>query len=193
MELKKDQKLFEQLSLYNTELRQKDEQIYFLKQDLQRLEKDAIIDPRTELYSTAFFYARLKEEVARSERYRHFFSVVIAHVEPSPADSTGNVTQAIRVIGREIGMTLTRQTDIIATLGRTQLVILLTETDRSGADALLSRIKSLNDPRDRPVYYGVLAFPEDASNVEMVLAQLEEISNRLERNTLREGRSAPVI
>jgi GGDEF domain-containing protein len=181
-----DRSMLRELEFYNRELRHKDEQIYFLKEDLLRFEKEVITDPKTELYSAAFFYARLREEIGRSERYRHFFSVIVARIEPNPSDSTGNLLQTLRLIGQEIMMSLYRRTDIVASIGRSQIAIILPETDRPGAEIALGRLRATLNNRERQIEFGLLAFPEDASNTEMVLAKMAEISGRLEGGTLAE-------
>lgn len=192
MNSKKDRSILGELERYNRELRDKDEQLFFLREDVKRLEKDAIIDRRTQLYSPTFFYARLKEEIARSERYRHFFSLILIHLRRTPADSTQNLLDRLKILGRQINAVLSRGTDLIANLERSQLVVILPETDSSGAEVVLERYRAVLDVEERPACYEVVSFPRDASNLEMLLAKIDEISARVESQP-RPRKSAVIV
>lgn len=169
-----------EFEFYNRELRQREEQIFLLREDVHRLEKDAIVDRRTELFSRAFFCARLKEEIARSERYRHFLSLILLQLEAPALDSTQQMVQRVKQFGREISAGLTRRTDVIATLRRCQIAVILPETERVGAEVVLRRYLGLLDAKVQRVHSAIVTYPEDASNIEMVLGRLNEISEGLE-------------
>ena len=65
-----------ELSLYDKRLRENEELIAKLQDDLSYLQNEVIFDPETRIYSPSYFHVRLQEEIVRSERYRHFLSLV---------------------------------------------------------------------------------------------------------------------
>lgn len=178
-----------ELEQYDRELREKEELIYFLKRNLQQIEKEVITDRRSGLFSSSFFHARLKEEIARSERYRHFLSLILIRIEPAEKDSTQNRLESLRRIGRQISLCLIRKSDVLAAFRQGQIVIILPETDPDGARAVMQRYLSITPAGSEKIDYATLSYPEDASNIELVLNLLEEHSDRLNRGTDRAVRS----
>lgn len=182
--------IWKELERYNRELREREETIYSLseklsdlKERLVRIEGDSIIDPRTELFSSAFFHTRLKEEVIRSERYRHFLSIILIHLDPDSTFSTQHVTEEIKSFGREVTDGLTRRTDILTHFRKRQIAVILPETDRGGAQFVADRYLTIFPTHNHRLKRGVISFPEDASNNEMLLMLLDELSNNLARGT----------
>ena len=68
---------------------------------------------------------------------------------------------------------------MIAYLRRGQITILLPETDRSGAQTVIERYLPILNSGDSRIRYSILSYPEDASNPEMAMTRLEEISEEL--------------
>src|SRR5688572_13867202 len=122
-----------ELAVYNTRLREYEEQLVQLNDEVQRLRHETIHDPDTSLYSNVYFHNRLQEEIIRSERYRHFLSMILIHVELKNLHSTQELNRELRKIGMELMAGLARRTDIIALYRKRQMVIMLPETDPRGA------------------------------------------------------------
>jgi GGDEF domain-containing protein len=175
--------LSQELASYNLKLRENEEQIEILKEELQFLRHEVIHDPETNLYSPAYFHARLNEEIVRSERYRHFFSLVLAHLDLHANLSSQQVTRDLKSIGREMVLGLTRRTDIVALYRRHQMVIMLPETDLRGANLLIQRYQAAFPDNGRRLRYSVLTYPNDASNIELVLGRLQDLSEDLFRSS----------
>lgn len=173
----------QELQAYDKRLRESEEMIARLQDELQFLQNEAIFDPETRIYSPSYFYVRLQEEIVRSERYRHFLSLILVHVNVKNNQSTQQVTREIRQIGAELMAGLTRRTDIVALYRKRQMIIVLPETDPKGAEILLSRYQAMFPNTERSLSYSVLCFPNDASNMEMVLSKLEERSADLYRGS----------
>jgi GGDEF domain-containing protein len=173
--------LTQELAVYNRKLRENEEQIELLKEELGRLRHETIRDPETSLYSPAYFHARLSEEIVRSERYRHFFSLILVHLDLQNNQSSQQIARELKTIGRELMMGLTRRTDIVALYRRRQMVIMLPETDPRGANLLIQRYQAMFPDSGRRMRYSVLTYPNDASNIELVLNRLQDLSEDLFR------------
>lgn len=147
--------------------------------DLNDERRGRILDSRTGFYSRAFFHIRLKGEIARSERYRHFLSVILVHIESNPArdEVHGGVIQDF---GKLAAMSLKRGTDIMAHYHERQMAIILPETDRVGAQIVLNRHEGLQLNFNGRLRFGIVSYPEDASNMQMFIHRLEEISEKIQ-------------
>jgi GGDEF domain-containing protein len=170
-----------ELEHYNLKLREYEEEIAQLQGEMQLLRDESIHDPETRLFSTSYFYARLREEIVRSERYRHFLSLILLHVELKNAHSTQQILRELRKIGTEMMMGLSRRTDIVAIYRRRQIVVMLPETDPRGVQILLARYAQMFPNNGRRIHYSVLTYPNDASNMELVLNRLQDLSEDLFR------------
>lgn len=175
-----------ELSVYNHRLREYEEQIAQLQDEVQRLKIEAIHDNETSLFSTSYFLTRLNEEIVRSERYRHFLSLILIHVELKNTQSTQQMNRELRKIGLELMAGLSRRTDIIALYRKRQMVIMLPETDPRGAATLVQRYQAMFPNNGRKLSYLVLTYPNDASNIELVLNRLQDLSENLFRGTTAE-------
>lgn len=177
-----DNALFvKELARYDQKLRENEEQIARLQSELQRLQGEVIRDRETNLFSLAYFHSRLAEEITRSERYRHFFSLVLIHVELTGHHSTQQLTLELKRIGQELMLGVTRRTDIITLYRRRQLVIMLPETDTKGANLLLARYQAMYPSQGRRLSHSILTYPNDAANMDLILGRLQEMSENLFR------------
>ena len=165
------------------QMRESREALEQLRLELEETRSDTIHDQATALYSTAYFHTRLQEEILRSERYRHFLSLILIHVELRHADSTQQISHALRQIGTELMSGLTRRTDIVALFRKLQIIIMLPETDTRGARLLVKRYETMFPNNGRRLSYSILTYPKDASNIELVLTRLQELSENLFRET----------
>lgn len=175
--------LYKELAECNEKLRAYEEELAKLNQRVTSLKRDTIRDRTSNLYSNAYFYTRLVEEILRSERYRHFLSLILIHLNPGSDQTTRQMTRELRKIGAEITESLTRRTDIVATYRQRQLIVMLPETDPHGAEVLVQRYQSSFPDNGRQLDYSVLTYPNDATNIELMLARLQENSDRLIRDS----------
>ncbi|MCE5228050.1 GGDEF domain-containing protein [bacterium] len=152
---------------------------------LQRLFPEAIHDQDTQLYSNAYFHTRLKEEIVRSERYRHYLSLILIHVELKDRQSTQQITREISRIGRELMSGLTRRNDVVALYSKRQMIVMLPETGPRGAALLMNRFMSTFPNNGRRMTCSILSYPNDATNIEMVLNQIHERSENLFRGVTK--------
>jgi len=183
-----DEQLFiNELADYDRKLRQSEEQIAYMQEKIRALQYEAIHDSDTQLYSNAYFHSRLNEEIIRSERYRHFLSLILIHVELEHTHATQQVTHEIKRIGLEMMTGLTRRTDIVTHYRRRQIVIMLPETDPRGVGILLQRYQAMFPNNGRRLTYAVLTYPNDASNIESILNRLQDFSEDLFRGSGRLG------
>jgi GGDEF domain-containing protein len=176
-----EQVFIRELSVYDKRLRESEELIAHLQGELQFMQNEVIFDPETRLHSPSYFHVRLQEEIVRSERYRHFLSLILLHVDIKNNQSTHQVTREIRQIGAELMAGLTRRTDIVALYRKRQMIIMLPETDPRGACTLLLRYQAMFPNNGRRLTYSILSYPNDASNMEMILGKLQEMSEDLFR------------
>jgi GGDEF domain-containing protein len=180
-----------ELQLYDKRLRESEEEIAHLQDELQGLQRELIFDPETRIHSPAYFQVRLQEEIIRSERYRHFLSLVLIHVNLSHNPSTQQISREIRQIGAELMAGLTRRTDLIALYRKRQMVVLLPETDPRGCQTLLLRYQAMFPNNGRRMTYSILCYPNDASNLEMATARLDQMSEDLFRGAHAEESRLP--
>ena len=172
-----------ELARYNKRLMEYEEEIVSLRGQVDLLKTEAIHDPATSLYSRSYFLSRLNEEIRRSERYRHFLSLILFHVDMPSQNSTHEIQRALKRISQELMLGLTRGTDILALYSKRQMVILLPETDDPGAQRLFERYQSAFPDNGRRMSYGVLTYPNDASNIEMIINRLQALSEDLFRGS----------
>jgi PleD family two-component response regulator len=178
-----EQAFIRELAVYNTRLCDYEEQLAQMQDEMQRLRHEVIFDIDTGLFSNAYFHNRLHEEIIRSERYRHFLSLILVHVELSNHHSTQQLNRELKKIGMELSAGLARRSDILALYRKRQMVIMLPETDPRGADVLVHRYQAMFPANGRRLSYLVLTYPNDASNIESALVRLQEMSENLFRGT----------
>ena len=101
-------------------------------------------DSLTGVSNSRHFQETLKDEIARSRRYRHPFTLIYMDVDDFKAlnDQYGHSTgdEALIAITHFIKIHL-RQTDIIARLGGDEFVLLLAETDESAARSVVAKLQ----------------------------------------------------
>ena len=163
----------------NNRLRQSEEQVARLEEHLRASAHEVIRNGETGLFSTAYFHARLQDEIGRAERYRHFLTLVLIHLELSDPTSTGRLSGELALIGGRMKRGLIRGSDLLALYRHSQLVILLPETDERGARTLIKRLGCIMPENGRRVTYSTLNYPHDASNIELLLNRLQDHSENL--------------
>ncbi len=152
----------------------------------QRRARDAAIrlstiDPLTGLFNRGFFFAALEREIARSARSSRGFCLLMMDLDELKAinDRHGHF-HGDRVL-RGVGDVVTagvRRIDTAARYGGDEFVVLLPETDPTGAYVVAEKIRQgvesmAVDLPDRSVVpsmsIGVVSFPEDGSTADELM------------------------
>ena len=164
---------------FEEELRKVRSENESLKRRVSLLEKRSEFDEATQLHSPGYFERRFAQELRRAERYCEFLSLVLIDVSSVLADQSSETKiQAIKRVGGIIGDTV-RATDVLASLGKNRLALILTETPKEGAFRLAERLSEkmvgTTMPEDvgtlqgADVNIGIASFPEDGSQREDLL------------------------
>jgi diguanylate cyclase (GGDEF)-like protein len=146
------------------------------------LERLSVTDRLTELYNHGYFLQRLEEEINRSDRFSHCMSLIMLDIDDFKEfnDSYGHPRgdDVLRSVSATIRGNL-REMDIAARYGGEEFVVVLPETDSSGACAVAERIRSgiggVDEVPDgygahrRTVSIGVATFPQDGRSARELL------------------------
>ncbi len=126
---------------------------------------------------------RLEEEVTRAQRYGGPLSVILGEVEGPPdrgadGEERQKATWTVDQISR-----VKRRSDVAGQYGLQGFMMLLPQTDESGAAGCCGRLRQiLEQPTETPgplrVWFGVACFSPDTHSVKSLLSRAEE---RLER------------
>jgi|SRR5579863_224168 len=160
----------------------------------------AITDSLTGLYNHREFQRKLQEEVDRSERYRHEFSLLMLDIDHFKMfnDTYGHQIgdSVLKTIGRLIQEEL-RTINVPARYGGEEFAIVLPETPLKNARAVAERIRKkilnhhfqLADERETmvTVSIGVAVFPQDGERREELINAADEalyIAKELGRNSV---------
>ena len=115
------------------------------------------------------FRSRLAEEIERSERYEHPFSILVMR----PPETAGK-RETIKASPwfQSLVRSLVRGCDVVAVLelGHT-IAVLLPETDVSGAGSLLERLIATIDDSKQEWEYTLFEYPLNQATIEDFLEQ----------------------
>lgn len=144
----------------------------------QEVEKIAITDSLTEVYTRYYAFDRLEEEMKRSEVKNMHLSFLMIDVDffKNFNDKYGHLTgdQILSEIGNLIKQSI-REIDIPGRFGGEEFCVVLPDTDRDGAEFAAERIreavelttiKAYDNEVTATVSVGISTFPEDAKNVD---------------------------
>jgi len=152
----------------------------------QRSSRDAAIrlstiDPLTTLFNRGFFFAALEREIARSARSGRGFCLLMMDLDELKAinDRLGHFhgDRVLSAVGQVVNDGV-RRIDTAARYGGDEFVVLLPETDPTGAFVLAEKIRigvnelalDLPDDTVRPsMSVGVVSFPEDGSTADELM------------------------
>lgn len=162
-------------------------QIELLKVEVAELKNLAMTDSLTGLANRRAFLMRLQDEFLRARRYRGALSLLILDVDcfKSYNDSFGHPAgdAVLRAIADKIGTTC-RQTDFAARIGGDEFAVILSQTDRSGAEIVSRRLITEIKACDLP--YGVLSasigIASYALDIESIETLIKIADNDLYRN-----------
>jgi diguanylate cyclase (GGDEF)-like protein/PAS domain S-box-containing protein len=148
----------------------------------------AITDDLTGLYNRAYFHQRLAEELERSKRYNHGFSVMIADIDnfKSYNDARGQEAgDKVLCLAADSIRSQMRRSDIACRYSGDEFAAILMHTDSTRAQTILERmgkslankIKELNDPAaaQLTLSVGLACYPDDATTADD-LVRLADIS-----------------
>jgi diguanylate cyclase (GGDEF)-like protein len=144
-------------------------------------------DPLTGLYTHRAFQERLREEVARANRYSQPMSLLIADIDQFASVNYDLGYAAGDEILRQIAVILSedespdrvRSSDVVARYSGEEFVLLLPETAKPGALTKAARLRDAvavsNMPGNRKLTLsiGVACLPEDAADPEGLLTAAE--------------------
>ncbi len=161
-----------------------------LEQKNELLLAQAIRDSLTGLYNHATCVQRLEEEIARARRYNSSVSVLFCDIDHFKTynDRCGHATGdtvlrclAHFLVNGSMTVSPSRKSDIIGRYGGEEFVLILPETDKTGAMIRAMRlcdgVRSLDVPgvENQPLgclslSIGVATYPTDADNMNDLLA-----------------------
>ncbi|KPL19464.1 MAG: hypothetical protein AMJ92_03305 [candidate division Zixibacteria bacterium SM23_81] len=164
---------------FEEELRKLRSENESLRRRISFLEQRSQFDEVTNMYSQGYFEKRFAQELRRAERYCEFLSLVLIDVSSALADqSSRRRAEALKSMGHLIEDTV-RATDILTSLGKNRLALILTETPKEGAFHLAERLRekiaetSLSEDlellKGEAVNIGIASFPEDGSDQDDLL------------------------
>jgi diguanylate cyclase (GGDEF)-like protein len=144
------------------------------------------IDPLSGLYNRAYFFAALDAEIARSARSGRGFCLVMADLDELKTinDRFGHFhgDRVLRGVG-DVVRAGVRRIDTAARYGGDEFVILLPETDPTGAFVLAEKIRigvagleiGLPSPVVRPsLSVGVVSYPHDGRTADELMISADE-------------------
>ena len=141
-------------------------------EELEKLRHSAATDPLTGLKNRRMFEESLAREISRSTRYGTSFGLLLLDLRRFKLanDTYGHATgdEILRSVARASVETV-RGSDISCRIGGDEFAILLSQAERSSAEALAERIVRKFESYARPlapntpvgIDYGIAIFPED--------------------------------
>jgi len=112
------------------------------------------------------FMTRLADEIVRSDRYEHPFTILTLR-PPAWANDFGDLSSRWL---ESSASGLTRGCDVVAVLDYgPMLIILLPETDVSGAGSVLERLRSAIDDTEQEWEFGLLEYPQNKAKLQELM------------------------
>jgi diguanylate cyclase (GGDEF)-like protein len=164
----------------------------------QRRTRDAAIrlstiDPLTALFNRGFFFAALEREIARSARSGRGFCLLMMDLDELKAvnDRLGHFhgDRVLRAVGGIVSEGV-RRIDTAARYGGDEFVVLLPETDPTGAYVVAEKIRlgvqdlelGLADAAVRPsLSIGVVSYPDDGNTADELMISADGAMYRSKR------------
>ena len=156
----------------NQELRQRNDELHTL----------SITDSLTGLYNRAQLPELLARELARAERHRHSFSILMIDIDHFKRfnDTHGHQTgdDLLRHFAGVLKSSL-RSCDLAARYGGEEFLVLLTETGPPGALSMAEKLRAsveasrLRGEMGVTVSIGVASYPDNGEEVELLISQAD--------------------
>lgn len=152
------------------------------------LKELSITDPLTGIFNRRYLNSRLSEEVARFNRYKQPFSLLMIDIDGFKEynDMFGHSTgdSVLKILADNIVASL-RNTDVATRFGGDEFVLILSQTPKVDAINLANRIKenaeNANIPhkeefplKELTVSIGLTSYPDDASSITELLEKTDE-------------------
>ena len=152
------------------------------------LKELSITDPLTGIFNRRYLNSRLSEEVARFNRYKQPFSLLMIDIDGFKEynDKFGHSTgdRVLKILADAIVASL-RNTDLATRFGGDEFVLILSQTPKVDAINLANRIKenaeNANIPhkeefpsKELTVSIGLTSYPDDASSITELLEKTDE-------------------
>ena len=169
----------------------------------EELTKLTITDSLTGLLNRRYLYERLKDELARSERYGHQLSILMLDLDgfkycnDTFGHSFGDKTL---VIVAEALLNAVRSMDVVARVGGDEFMIILPETPEQAAVEIAERVRGMiatqavfpEDPaRSGPcsltASIGIACYPKSGATLEVLLENVDKALYRVKnkgKNTI---------
>jgi diguanylate cyclase (GGDEF)-like protein len=112
----------------------------------QKLMEMATIDDLTKLYNRRYFFERFNQEIERAKRYQRPLSCVILDIDyfKNVNDTYGHLSgDQVLIDIAQILKNNCRQSDLAGRYGGEELIILLPETEATGAMIIAERIREM--------------------------------------------------
>lgn len=154
---------------------------------LEKIQQLVITDDLTGLFNSRYFFEQIEYEVERSKRYGTPLSLVFFDLDhfKDVNDSYGHLTGS-RLLA-EVGAVVAehiRKTDKAARYGGDEFVVILPQTEKSGAVVFAEKLhnelnmksffSSNGDPLSVSGSFGVASFPEDAQTATELISLADE-------------------
>ena len=184
-QLREHERILEaQLSERGREISAATEQLAQMGNQLDAL---TLRDPLTGLYTHRAFQERLREEVARANRYSQPMSLLIADIDQFAAVnydlgySVGDdiLRRIAQILSEDESPDRVRSSDVVARYSGEEFVLLLPETAKPGALTKAARLRdavavqAMPGGRKLTLSIGVACLPEDAADPEGLLTAAE--------------------
>lgn len=144
---------------------------------LDRLYRDAVVDPLTQLPNRRAYSMRLQEELSRSARYHFPFVIAIFDVDNFKQinDEYGHSTgdRILQMIAQSLRESV-RKSDFPARWGGEEFVVLMPQTHKSGgivfAERVRARVEADLAKHKVTISGGLAAYPEDGDTEKALFA-----------------------
>lgn len=150
----------------------------------------AVKDDLTEVYNLKFLKSALKREVRRASRFAQELSVVLVHVDYGDGSENGNAGLKQDLVLKELASVLAQQMrsfDVLARRTEDSFMIVLPQTNRSGATEAAERLRGAVEKHtfesagdaNIAVSLGIASFPRDGSGMRDLVAAANRARNQV--------------
>jgi len=131
----------------------------------------------TGVFAESYMRPRLREEICRAGRYRHYLSMLMIQLIPrtpdqeeEPGAAPGKYAQRMR--------DLLRATDILFLLEGGRVSVILPETSQNETNRVIDRLRNVVNG-DLKMACAVASYPQDANHEAVLIAEASERLDRL--------------
>ena len=147
-------------------------------------------DPLTGVMNRRAFYEEFAREIRRAQRYEHPLTIAYIDLDDFKAmnDRLGHSTgdTLLRTVARTIGRAI-RDTDVVARLGGDEFAILFPDTDATGAEKALAKIREqLQQAMDRSTWQvtfsiGAITCLTPSTTIDAILRDVDRVMYSVKR------------